>query len=269
MKNMDVRITILRRVPERVFRKVRNDYGLTWDKAGGCFKGRVNEKKIRKLKRYCSWHHMKFELDNSYGKRSTDYRLQFFKHYGDGMAYRGLMGMFKRNGTFFYCAYCHRKIPKYDITIDHIYPVAKVNSTPKLQAKLRNMGYRDVNDYRNLTPACFKCNRRKSTKLNWWYITMGRLGQHQEYIMMGKKAGKMLFFIIYLIVMASIVVSSTVNDGGQVFIREVSSNLSPELSGTINAVIDIMKKINDMAYAVSDKISEMIMSAVENIKLLV
>ena len=98
---------------------------------------------------------------------------------------------------------------------------------------------------------------------------MGRLGQHQEYIMMGKKAGKMLFFIIYLIVMASIVISSTVDDGGRVFIQEVSGNLSPELSGTINAVIDIMKKINDMAYTVSDKVAEMIMSAVENIKSLV
>ena len=137
----------------------------------GSFIGETNSYfKYLKIKNFCKNKKFKFELNNPFGKRSEDYREVFKQHYPP---VRSL-----RYGKVHYCAYCGRPLKKESYQVDHIYPVALINSNIKLQNKLIRKGYISVNDYRNLTPSCSKCNQKKGAKLSWLYVVKGKIGQH-------------------------------------------------------------------------------------------
>jgi 5-methylcytosine-specific restriction endonuclease McrA len=128
-------------------------------------KGEVTKKQYSKLLTYCIKHRLKCKIDNGYGDRSEDYRI----------AFRGHTRPFLDDK--YICAYCGRLFPWNEITVDHLYPVDAAGRSLRVQRKLLAMGCTDVNDIKNLVPACRSCNSRKGKKING-YILRGRIGRH-------------------------------------------------------------------------------------------
>lgn len=120
-----------------------------------------HEEKVRK---FAEKHGARFFFDDEYGTRSTDYRKTFFSTYPPAI------------GGMYFCAYCGRLVSRKKVTIDHIYPVAKVSKSVKLRKKLKARGIMSLNDAGNLTPACMKCNKAKGTKMGLWIIR-GKIGR--------------------------------------------------------------------------------------------
>lgn len=150
------------------YRKKFERFGLRYSREDQVYSGKIDDDRIvNKLVRYCIWHNLKFEVNDMYGRRSTDYRRKFFE------ANRPAIG------NMYFCAYCGRLVSRKKITVDHLYPVAKVSSSPSLQRKMKAAGISSVNDVKNLVPACRKCNSKKSAKMGFWIIR-GRIGKHKK-----------------------------------------------------------------------------------------
>lgn len=241
MVGENIKITLHAKVPKRVFDKIKSS-GVAWDARERCFNGCINENKIDTLSKYCRRHHAKLEIENSFGKRSTDYRQAYFDRYGKGFKYSRFMSWVRGCSTYYYCAYCHRKVSYRKVTVDHIYPVAKVNSSLKLQKKLKTMGCKSVNDYRNLTPACFRCNRHKSAKLNWWYVINGWLGQHQNWMRIYKRVQSAVFFAGYLLIILILVKIKADGVDGFVLPEEMNALLS-DVSAAAKWFVDASDKL--------------------------
>lgn len=113
-------------------------------------------------------------------ERSNTYRNDFFTYYRP--PYR--------------CRYCHRRLKKEYLVVDHIVPVGKVKKSVNARNLLYIRGISDVNDCRNLAPSCQRCNLKKSDKLGLWYIK-GILGQWEWYWVVRK----ILLILIFVAVM--------------------------------------------------------------------
>lgn len=101
--------------------------------------------------------------------RSADYRYQFFKtHRPDDKKGR------------YRCVYCGRMFKAKDVTVDHLIPVYAAESNRRIQRKIKRLGYKNINDTKNLVPACMSCNKRKSSRMGLW-ILRGRLGQKKNF----------------------------------------------------------------------------------------
>lgn len=150
----------------RVFRyhfRLRR-FGLDRDE-GKKYCGTISERKLELLKKYCYENHLKFYIDNEYGTRSKDYRARFFN------SHRPVFG------RYYFCAYCGRLMSKRRMTVDHLYPVAKVSKDPELQKKLKRQGIGDLNSEKNLVAACYRCNQAKGAQMGDW-IRKGKIGRH-------------------------------------------------------------------------------------------
>ena len=62
------------------------------------------------------------------------------------------------------------------MTVDHLYPVAKVSRDPALQKKLKRQGIDDLNSEKNLVAACYRCNQAKAAQMGPW-IRKGKIGR--------------------------------------------------------------------------------------------
>ena len=69
---------------------------------------------IQCVKRYCKRKHLAFESIEDKYVRSTDYRKNFLQQYQI------------KNGKYFRCAYCGKKLTTQKVTVDHIIPIDKV-----------------------------------------------------------------------------------------------------------------------------------------------
>lgn len=90
----------------------------------------------------------------------------------------------------YHCAYCGRILPKNQLAIDHIIPVQKAKTSRFWQGILRLFFKDGVNDHRNLTTACKRCNSRKGAKTSFW-VLRGMIG-------------KSFFFWVFLKLMAMV-----------------------------------------------------------------
>lgn len=124
----------------------------------------MSEKKVRKVKLFCSRNYARFYYDDPKWLRNTSYRGTFFRNNPP-----------MRGGTYI-CVYCGRKIKKDRITVDHVYPIARASSSLRMQKKLERKGIRDINAKENLVPACWNCNMKKGTKMGTWIIR-ARIGK--------------------------------------------------------------------------------------------
>lgn len=151
------------RVRRKIYFKMRL-YHLS--KAGEEYFGTVSEKNLRKIFEICKKYHLQYRINDNFSARSNDYRSIFFKN--NTPSFRNM----------YFCSYCGRLIGKDKVTVDHLYPVGAVKKSISLQKKLRKKGIGNVNDCKNLVPACKKCNQRKSAKLGVWIIK-GQIGRIQ------------------------------------------------------------------------------------------
>ena len=76
--------------------------------------------------------------------------------------------------------YCHRRISDQKLTVDHIYPVYMTKTGNNFWMRL--IGIANVNDVRNLAPACRRCNIKKGRKAGIW-IVKAIVGKHEIYWM--------------------------------------------------------------------------------------
>lgn len=136
--------------------------GLRWNE--DAYYGIAQYKKLERVKEYCTKNGLTVKIDNDFAERSSNYRAMFFKTYEPQI------------GKYYLCAYCGKLLTKEKVTVDHLYPIKKVKTSQKVQQKFRKMGYKDVNDPRNLVPACSKCNSRKAAKMGSWIIR-GEIGR--------------------------------------------------------------------------------------------
>lgn len=149
----------------RLFGRKLRRYGLSFD--GFQYSGILSKSSYNRLHSYCVANHIRIRIDNGYGDRGTNYRQTYFK--ANKPFYKDL----------YCCAYCGRIMRRRDITIDHIYPINQVRSSIKLQNFLKFHGIKNVNDEKNLTPACPSCNKHKSDKMGLWIIR-GKIGKYQR-----------------------------------------------------------------------------------------
>ena len=92
-------------------------------------------------------------------KRSSDYRRRFIE--ADPGPWR--------------CRYCGKRLrDKSEMTVDHVIPVARVSRLGVSGFFWRNFaiheGIDDINDLKNLVPACRRCNSRKGQKGGIWIL---------------------------------------------------------------------------------------------------
>lgn len=139
-------------------------FGLDRDE-GKKYRGTIPERKLERLKEYCWQKHLKFYIDNEYGTRSSNYRARFFDGHKPFL------------GRIYFCAYCGKPLSKKRVTVDHLYPVAKVSKDPELQKKLKRQGIGDLNSEKNLVAACYRCNQAKAAQMGPW-IRKGKIGRH-------------------------------------------------------------------------------------------
>ncbi len=82
--------------------------------------------------------------------------------------YRPLLSVGSRNvfaRDRFRCAYCNKKIPNQDLTLDHIIP--RCQAYQGLVAPPWTNGQVLVHSWQNLTTACFACNNMKGGRTPW------------------------------------------------------------------------------------------------------
>lgn len=82
------------------------------------------------------------------------------------------------------CVYCGRRLypgsrGRDQLTVDHVIPVNAVNGSfrcAKNRERMKRAGITNINDPRNLVPACPRCNRRKGTRNSRIWRLRARIG---------------------------------------------------------------------------------------------
>lgn len=151
------------------YRKELFNFGLRFKKTGkysGYWrKTTSNIDKLRDIQVYCEKKHLKFLSYDINKKRSSNYRKIFFSNYDT---------FFK---DYYICSYCGKLLKKEEVTVDHIIPIAKAQKNDFYRKILKKLNIININDYRNLTCSCSKCNFRKSNKAGIW-VVRGFLGKN-------------------------------------------------------------------------------------------
>lgn len=124
---------------------------------------------IKECKKICKKYNLSFfEQDENY-TRGNSYRKDYFKAHPHGIF-----------GNYYQCAYCGRFVKKENITIDHLFPINRVEKgrfKGIWRFLLKIKGIKNINQTENLVGACWKCNSEKGTKIKKWYLK-GCLGRH-------------------------------------------------------------------------------------------
>lgn len=126
---------------------------------------------LKSVRKFCRRNGLEYAVYEAGYTRSTNYRNKYFQ------VHKGFLG------KYYQCAYCGKIKTKKGITVDHLIPVDKVikgKRRDKYIRKLKKKGITDVNDVRNLVPACMKCNQKKSAQTGIW-VLRGTLGKHPIY----------------------------------------------------------------------------------------
>lgn len=181
-----------RRDPRRAFRR----FPSVRRTGQALYRIQADERKERKIARICRRRHyiLKRKYPEQLG-RSDNYRRAFLAQY-------------PRPAGGYRCRYCHRRIPNAKLTIDHIFPVymAKTGRT----FPMRLLGIEDVNDVRNLAPACRRCNYRKGSRAGLW-IVRAALGKYRVYWILLRLAQLLLLgVLIWLVVSSSTILAEWV-----------------------------------------------------------
>ena len=104
-------------------------------------------------------------------RRSSDYRKDFFETHP---------GLFKKG--LYQCVYCGKILTKEETTVDHFVSIASINQKNALYALLNRkilsaQKIENINDPKNLVPACKKCNQKKGSKTGLW-LFKGWIGRY-------------------------------------------------------------------------------------------
>lgn len=107
-----------------------------------------------KAKRY----HLQTEVINSKFIRSSSYRNLFFSSNTPDV------------GKYYFCIYCGKLLRADRVSVDHIIPVRKAETSRAIQILMDWLHWNGVNDVKNLGASCRQCNSRKKAKMGIWMI---------------------------------------------------------------------------------------------------
>lgn len=136
---------------------------------------------------FCQRKHLHYEcIDDKY-VRSTDYRKNFLNSYD------------KKDGKYYRCAYCGKKLTDQTMTVDHIIPIDKVQHNVYYRKLMGLFKVNNVNDINNLAPACERCNKRKGRKLKG-YLFNGITGRTYKGVVIRRVVKAILLFSFLIII---------------------------------------------------------------------
>lgn len=136
----------------------------------GQWQRNVYDEEIADIERFCQKYKLRYIVYDDGYVSDADYRDAFFENN------HGLLDADK----FYQCAYCGMIIPKKSVVVSHIispYKLASGDTRKKYTRKLAEWGIEDVNDVRNLAPACQNCFQNKGVRAGAWAVR-GKLGRH-------------------------------------------------------------------------------------------
>jgi len=79
---------------------------------------------------------------------------------------------------YYLCSYCGSILNKNTLTVDHIIPIDRTSKSRFLKWILKKFNIEDINDIKNLTPSCRRCNSRKGSKVGFSWIIRGLAGRY-------------------------------------------------------------------------------------------
>ena len=119
---------------------------------------------IKKIGRKASFRNIKHRIYSKQWSRSGNYRNIFIKN----------------NQPPYRCRYCNKPLKEEQMTVDHIIPVYQAKTSMNARAMLGLLNIKDVNDIKNLAPACNRCNKKKDSRMGKWMIR-GFLGKYKAF----------------------------------------------------------------------------------------
>lgn len=128
-------------------------------------RARLSEQEVAYLKRGCRKRKLDIVVTDRNLTRSQNYR-KIFREQAQ-----------TRHGKY-RCAYCGRKLTENKVTVDHIIPVKRFRGN-KSKFWLTLLRINDINDPKNLAPACQKCNQKKGARGGLW-ILRGLVGRNYD-----------------------------------------------------------------------------------------
>ncbi len=155
----------------------------------------IDDKKrdeLKAVKKFCRKKLLKYNFIDDSMDRSSNYRNQFFKKN------KGIFGT-----NIYVCAYCGKFLRKNQVRVDHIIPVYRAKNYKLYKKLLLLRRIKNVNDVRNLTASCEKCNSRKSSNGGLW-ILRGWFGRSAFRVILKEIIflifGSILLYLIYNII---------------------------------------------------------------------
>lgn len=167
------------------FRRKLNKLGLRYE--NGKWRLKTSDKTIEnEIACFCQRKHLHYEcIDDKY-VRSNDYRKNFISSYE------------KKDGKYYRCAYCGKKLTNQRMTVDHIIPIDKVQHNVYYRKLMDFFKINNINDVNNLAPACEKCNKRKGRKLKG-YLLNGITGRTYKGVIIRRFVKAILTFLLLII----------------------------------------------------------------------
>lgn len=140
------------------YRRNLYDFGLRYE--NGKWRLRTSDNDlISRIAYFCRRKHLHYECIKDKYTRSNNYRKTLIENYQ------------KKNNKYYRCAYCGKKLTQDKMTVDHIVPIDKVQHMWRYRQLIRLMKISDINDLRNLAPACDRCNKKKGRTLKGYFIS--------------------------------------------------------------------------------------------------
>ena len=131
---------------------------------GDYYSIKTDKEECQHIVRICRRKRIKFRCYEERWSRSSNYRTVFLKTFGPP----------------YKCRYCRKGLNKDTLVVDHIVPVEKTKKNINARMILYIQGIDNVNDIRNLAPACHRCNKLKGERMGIW-VLRGVLGKYKVY----------------------------------------------------------------------------------------
>lgn len=167
-------------------------FSLIKDSSGKYYRRHVDDsdkQTLKQIKKYCRRRFLRFVMVDDRMERSNSYRKKFFD------SYHGIFG-----SGLYLCAYCGRPMRKNKVRVDHIIPVYLAGNSGKYRRILALKGIKTVNDTKNLTASCAKCNGRKGSLGGLW-VVRGYFGKSALRVLLKEAlyliAGSFLLYALY------------------------------------------------------------------------
>lgn len=166
------------------YRRNLYDFGLRYE--NGKWRLRTSDNDlISRIAYFCRRKHLHYECIKDKYTRSNNYRKTLIENYQ------------KKNNKYYRCAYCGKKLTQDKMTVDHIVPIDKVQHMWRYRQLIRLINISDVNELKNLTPACERCNKKKGRKLKGYFIS-GLTGRTYRGVIV-RRWVKFIFVLILLV----------------------------------------------------------------------